>query len=143
MGGLAFIPAVERLLAKDVQALANRFVRLDISGPIKVLTCVMSQSSLFECIKVFQYDDPHLHVLKDTVQRGGVKEVTIGDDGVLRLQGRICVPKVDILKELIFEEAHSSRYSIHLGATKMYHDLKQHYWWRRMKKDIIEHVARC
>ncbi|XP_070050631.1 uncharacterized protein [Nicotiana tomentosiformis] len=25
----------------------------------------------------------------------------------------------------------------------MYHDLKQHYWWRRMKKEIVGHVTRC
>ncbi|XP_070030925.1 uncharacterized protein [Nicotiana tomentosiformis] len=90
-----------------------------------------------------QYDYPHLLVLRDTVQRDSDKKVTIGDDGVLRLQGWICVPKVDGLRELILEEAHSSWYSIYLGATKMYHDLKQHYWWRRMKKDIVEHVTRC
>jgi hypothetical protein len=31
------------------------------------------------------------------------------------------------------DEAHLSRYSIHPGSTKMYHDLKQHYWWTKMK----------
>ncbi|XP_070009965.1 uncharacterized protein [Nicotiana sylvestris] len=36
--------------------------------------------------------------------------MTIGDDGVLRIQGKICVPNVDGLRELILEEAHSSRY---------------------------------
>ncbi|XP_070050554.1 uncharacterized protein [Nicotiana tomentosiformis] len=78
-----------------------------------------------------------------SVQRGGAKDVTIGDDGMLRLQGRICVPNVDGLWELILEEAHSLRYSIHRGATKMYHDLKQHNWRWRMKKDIVGYVAQC
>ncbi|XP_070054629.1 uncharacterized protein [Nicotiana tomentosiformis] len=94
-------------------------------------------------IPVRQYDDPHLLVIKDTVQLSDSKEVTIGDDGVLRMQSRICVLNVDGLRELILEEAHSSHYSIDQGTTKMYHDLKQHYWWRRMKKDIMEYVARC
>ena len=40
-------------------------------------------------------------------------------------------------------EAHGSRYSIHLGSTKMYHDHKQIYWWDGMKKDIVEYVAKC
>jgi len=53
------------------------------------------------------------------------------------------IPNVDELREKILDEAHSSRYSIHPGATKMYRDLRQHYWWRRMKKDIVEYVARC
>ena len=41
------------------------------------------------------------------------------------------------------EEAHSSRYSIHPEATKMYRDLKQHYWWCRMKRDIVDFISRC
>jgi len=53
------------------------------------------------------------------------------------------VPNVDGLRELILEDSHSSQYSIHPGAEKIYQDLRQHYWWRRMKKDIVEFVARC
>ncbi|XP_070030920.1 uncharacterized protein [Nicotiana tomentosiformis] len=111
----------------DVKALANRFVRLDILELSRVLAGVVLQSSLFKRIKARQYDDPYLLVLSDTVQRGGDKKVTIGDDGMLRLQGRICVHNVDGLRELILEEAHNSRYSIHLAATKIYRDLKQYY----------------
>ncbi|XP_070039632.1 uncharacterized protein [Nicotiana tomentosiformis] len=117
-------------------------MRLDIWEPSRVLASVVSQSSLFECIKARQYDDPHLFFLKDIVQRGGAKEVSIGDDCALRLRG-ICVLNADGLRELIIEEAHSSRYSIHPGDTKMYHNLKQHYWWQRMKKDIVGYVAQC
>ncbi|WMV32398.1 hypothetical protein MTR67_025783 [Solanum verrucosum] len=44
------------------------------------------------------------------------------------------------------EEAHSSRYSIysiHLGSTKMYRDLREVYWWNSMKKGIAKFVAKC
>ncbi|GJS55908.1 putative reverse transcriptase domain-containing protein [Tanacetum coccineum] len=34
------------------------------------------------------------------------------------------------------DEAHKSKYSVHPGADKMYHDLRDMYWWPRMKKDI-------
>ncbi|XP_070036845.1 uncharacterized protein [Nicotiana tomentosiformis] len=137
MRSLAYIPVGDRPLSLDVQALANRFVSLEISESSKVLACVVSQSSLFERIKARQYDDLHLLVLKDTVQHSDDKEVTIGDDGVLRMQVWICVPNVDGLRELILEEAYSSRYSIHGGTANMYQDLRQHYWWRRIKKDIV------
>jgi hypothetical protein len=40
-------------------------------------------------------------------------------------------------------EAHLSRYSIHPGSTKMYHDLKKHYWWTKMKIEIAHYVTRC
>jgi len=77
------------------------------------------------------------------VLHGNAKQVAVREDGVLRMQGRICVPNVDGLRELILEEARSSRYYIHQGAAKMYQDLWQHYWLRRMKKDIVAYVARC
>ncbi|GJY25156.1 putative ribonuclease H-like domain-containing protein [Tanacetum coccineum] len=33
------------------------------------------------------------------------------------------------VRKLIMDEAHTSRYSIHPGADKMYHDLRDLYWW--------------
>ncbi|XP_070046135.1 uncharacterized protein [Nicotiana tomentosiformis] len=86
MGNLSFMSAEERPLASDIQSLANKLVRLDISEPSRVLACVVAQYSLFKQIKARQYDDPHLKVLRETVLRGGAKEVTIGADGVLLLQ---------------------------------------------------------
>ena len=47
-----------------------------------------------------------------------------GGDGVLKYQGRLCVPWVDGLQERIMEKDHSSRYSIYLSFTKMYRDLR-------------------
>ncbi|XP_070032120.1 uncharacterized protein [Nicotiana tomentosiformis] len=109
MGSLSYILVRERPLALDVQASANRFMRLDILEPNRVLACVVSRSSLFERIKARQYDDPHLLVLKETTQHSDAKEVTIGDDGVLRLHGPIYVPNMDGLLELILEKAHNLR----------------------------------
>jgi len=37
MGSLAYIPVGERPFALDVQALANQFVRLDVSEPNRIL----------------------------------------------------------------------------------------------------------
>jgi hypothetical protein len=34
-------------------------------------------------------------------------------------------------------------YSIHLGSTKMYQDLKEKYWWYGLKRDVATHVALC
>ncbi|XP_070054918.1 uncharacterized protein [Nicotiana tomentosiformis] len=85
LGNLAYLQAAERTLALDVQALANLFVRLDVSEPSQVLACVVFQSSLYDRIRDHQYDDPYLLVLKDTVQHGDAKEVTIGNDGALRM----------------------------------------------------------
>ena len=42
----------------------------------------------------------------------------------------------------ILDEAHSSKLSIHPGCSKMYQDLKTHFWWTKMKKEIAAYVAR-
>nr|GEY08723.1 putative reverse transcriptase domain-containing protein [Tanacetum cinerariifolium] len=51
--------------------------------------------------------------------------------------------KVGGVKKLIMDEAHTSRYSIHLGADKMYYDLRDLYWWPGIKRDIAEYISRC
>ncbi|WMV19110.1 hypothetical protein MTR67_012495 [Solanum verrucosum] len=47
------------------------------------------------------------------------------------------------LRQQILTEAHNSRYSIHPGATKMYCDLREVFWWNCMKRDIADFVAKC
>ncbi|GJR46447.1 putative reverse transcriptase domain-containing protein [Tanacetum coccineum] len=44
---------------------------------------------------------------------------------------------------LIMSEAYATRYSVHLGADKMYYDLRSLYWWLGMKKDIAMYVSEC
>ncbi|GKC62273.1 putative reverse transcriptase domain-containing protein [Tanacetum coccineum] len=53
------------------------------------------------------------------------------------------IPSVGGVRKLIMDEAHTSRYSIHPGADKMYYDLRDLYWWPDMKRDIAEYVSRC
>ena len=64
-------------------------------------------------------------------------------EGILCLGTRLCVPNVDELRKEIMREAHFSVYSIHLGSTKMYHDLKDTYWWNGIKRDIADFVSKC
>jgi hypothetical protein len=56
---------------------------------------------------------------------------------------RLVVLKREVLKKKILDEAHTSRYSIHLGNTKMYHDLRQQFWWTRMKHETASYVLEC
>ena len=62
---------------------------------------------------------------------------------VLTYQGRLFVLDVEDLIKKIMEEAHGSLYSILPGATKMYHDLSNGYWWDGIKRDISAFVAKC
>nr|GEY99876.1 putative reverse transcriptase domain-containing protein [Tanacetum cinerariifolium] len=56
---------------------------------------------------------------------------------------RLYVPSDPALREAVLSEAHSSPFSIHPGSTKMYGDLKQHFWWNGMKRDIATYIRRC
>ncbi|GJV30930.1 putative reverse transcriptase domain-containing protein [Tanacetum coccineum] len=59
-----------------------------------------------------------------------------GEDGEIYFFDRIWIPSVGGVRKLIMDEAHTSRYSIHPGADKMYHDLRDLYWWPGMKNPI-------
>nr|GFC69345.1 putative reverse transcriptase domain-containing protein [Tanacetum cinerariifolium] len=43
----------------------------------------------------------------------------------------------------LLTEAYSSPFSVHPGSTKVYHDLKQHFWWSGLKRDVATFVSRC
>nr|GEW85815.1 hypothetical protein [Tanacetum cinerariifolium] len=65
------------------------------------------------------------------------------DDGSLCYLDRIWVPLKGDVRTLIMDESYKLKYSIHLGADKMYYDLRDRYWWSGMKKDIVVYVSRC
>ena len=62
--------------------------------------------------------------LKDLVLVKMNESFALGDDDILRYQDRLCVPDVADLRTRILTKAHGSRYFIHPGFNKMYHDLK-------------------
>ena len=53
------------------------------------------------------------------------------------------VPKNCEPRNQILDEAYLSKLSIHPRSSKMYQDLKNHFWWTKMKKEIVAYVARC
>ena len=76
-------------------------------------------------------------------QQGQSRAFVIDNEGTLHLGTRLCVPDVDELRKKIMEESHFFAYSIHPISTKMYHDLKDTYWWNGTKRDIAEFVSKC
>jgi hypothetical protein len=67
----------------------------------------------------------------------------VDDEGALWFKDRLVVPKNHELHKKIFDEAHTSKYSILPGSTKMHHDLKEQFWWTRMKHETARYVAEC
>nr|GFC36341.1 retrotransposon protein, putative, Ty3-gypsy subclass [Tanacetum cinerariifolium] len=70
-------------------------------------------------------------------------EFCLDKDDILWQGTRLCIPNDASLRETLLTEAHSSPFSVHPGSTKMYHDLKQHFWWSGMKRDVATFVSRC
>ena len=92
-----------------------------------MIAFIEDQSSLVEQIHEHKFDDKKLCLIRYKVLRWEDKEVAFDSDGVLRVRGRICVPKMGDLTRLILQEEHYSQYSIHSRVVKMYHDLSQNY----------------
>jgi hypothetical protein len=62
-------------------------------------------------------------------------------EGVVWFKGRLCVPDIKLILELILKEAHETAYSMHPGSETMYQDLKKRFWWYGMKRTITEYVV--
>ncbi|WVZ76146.1 hypothetical protein U9M48_024144 [Paspalum notatum var. saurae] len=68
---------------------------------------------------------------------------TLDDQEVLWFNNRLVVPKDMELRKKILDEAHTSVLTMHPGSNKMYQDLKQKFWWTRMKQEIAKYVSEC
>jgi hypothetical protein len=67
----------------------------------------------------------------------------VDEEGTLWFKDHLVVPKNHELRKKIFDEAHTSKYSIHTGSTKMYHDLKTQFWWTHLKRETARYVVEC
>ena len=52
---------------------------------------------------------------------------SITSNGILTMKGKVCVPDIKELRNLIMEEAYCSTYTMHPGSTKMYRTIKENY----------------
>jgi hypothetical protein len=92
-----------------------------------------------------QKDDEGMGHIRRRMREGDPKVTCFYEDaeGTLWFKGRLVVPRRESLKKMILDEAHTSRYSIHPGSTKMYHDVRQQFWWTRMKHEAARYVFEC
>jgi hypothetical protein len=92
-----------------------------------------------------QKNDAGMTHIKRRMQEGDLKVACFREDaeGTLWFKDRLVVLRKEALKRKLLDEAHTSRYSIHPGSTKMYQDLRQQFWWIRMKRETTRYVSEC
>ena len=104
----------------------------------------MATSSLLSRVIESQVQDAELVSIRARIQSGTAEEGwAIHTYGSLRYRGRVVVPQSKNLREEILKEFHCSRFAVHQGGTKMYHDLRRQYYWSGMKRHVGDFVRRC
>ena len=118
-------------------------VRLELTYSGALLATFHVRPVLIDRIRELQIQDPQIVKLRGEVESGQRGDLSLRENGTLVMGQRSCVPDVGDVRREIMEEAHSFTYAMHPGSTKMYHTLKEHYWWKGMKRDIVEFVSKC
>ena len=104
---------------------------------------IAMESTLQDSIILAQLRDEGIKIIKQKLAQGEKKYKCFHMDhkGVLWFDNRIVVPKDHQFRRQILDEAHLSKFSIHPLSTKMYQDLRQNYWWTRIKREIAKYVC--
>jgi hypothetical protein len=122
----------------------EEFEKLNLRWVSNTEVVAMEVTSMLEHdVQKGQLGDAKIHEIKEQVKEDRALGFNVDDQGTLWYKKHLCVPEIKEIKELILREAHDSAYSINLGSTKMYHDLKSICWWYGMKRAIAEYVALC
>jgi hypothetical protein len=104
--------------------------------------------NLRENILTLQHDDDWYKEVNDFIRQNTTmvpkfEGLTMDNDELLRFKIQIYVLPNDELRSLILNEALRAVYMAHLGVTKMREDLKPLFFWKGMKADIVNYMARC
>jgi hypothetical protein len=107
------------------------------------LNNLVIQPDLEKAVKNAQAKDAEIDLMKKDLHLEKYMDFSLSDDGTLYFRNRIVVPRFELMTDKVMKEAHDTPLSIHPGNTKMYRDLRQRYWWSRMKQDIARYVVEC
>jgi hypothetical protein len=113
--------------------------------PSGALSHISVEPALQNHIIMAQLSDKGVQIIKENLHQKTEQYKCFRQDGkgILWFESRLVVPKNQDLKKKILDEAHLSKFSMHPGSTKMYHDLKPLYWWTRMKREKARYVSEC
>jgi hypothetical protein len=106
------------------------------------------QTNVCENILTLQLDDDWYKEVKDFIGKNTMmvpkfEGFTVDNNGLLRFKGRNYIPPNNELRSLILNEAHRAVSVAHPGVTKTRAYLKPLFFWKGMKANIVNYVARC
>nr|GFB63176.1 putative reverse transcriptase domain-containing protein [Tanacetum cinerariifolium] len=116
-------------------------IELYVRGQHGYWASLRIEPGLISRIKEAQKEDSEIWTIVENLDKQ--VEFHLDDDNVLWQDTRLVVPNDASLREALLTEAHSFPFFVHSGSTKMYHDLKQHFWWSGMKRDVAMFVSKC
>jgi hypothetical protein len=130
-----------------IKGTMNRVVDALSRGPC-IFSVLPLETILREKILTLQHDDDWYKEVEDFIGQNTMmvpryEGYSFDSDGLMRIRGQIYVPPNDDLRMLILSEAHRAVYMAHPRVTKMRADRKPLSFWRGMKADIVNFVARC
>ena len=123
--------------------LQKEISELELEIVIGSLANLTIQPTLFEGIKEVQLTDLELVKIREGLKEDKESRFSLSKGEILYMDGRLCIPNDNELRKQLLCEAHDTPYSVHPGATKMYQDLREHFWWNGMKRDVAEYVSKC
>jgi hypothetical protein len=129
-----------------INALCDELNKMRIEViPSGTLSHIFVEPTLSDKIIMAQLGDKGVQIIKENLSQKVEKYKCFRQNSkeILWCENRLVVPKNMDLKKRILDEAHLSKFSMHPGSTKMYHDLKPLYWWTRMKREIAQYVSEC
>ncbi|KAJ1684802.1 hypothetical protein LUZ63_016192 [Rhynchospora breviuscula] len=145
-GNLATLITQQHELLEDMRRLelwiAPHEETSQVSNTGLILSLVV-KPTLIDEIKEAQKEDAGLEKTQELVKSEQETPFQVDEDGVLRFKNRVCVPYNKEIKNKILSEAHESGYTIHPGETKMCRDLKGYFWWKNMRREVAQFVAKC
>jgi hypothetical protein len=109
------------------------------------LDYILVEPTLQEQIIMAQIGDKGVQLIKEMLDQkvDKYKCFRLDNKGILWFEDQLVVPKNPELRRKILDEAHLSKFSMHPGSNKMYHDLRSLYWWTRRNREITKYVSEC
>ncbi|KAG8489278.1 hypothetical protein CXB51_017322 [Gossypium anomalum] len=132
----------DALSRRAVSDLRVMFARLSLYDDGSLLVELQGRPTWVDQIKEKQLRDESLVPRFQQVNEGETSEFGLNGEGVMCFRVRICVSKDSDLRQSILK-AHGGLCAMHPGGNKLYHDLRELYWWPGLKREVTEFVGKC